>query len=106
MNGFTILLTQNAKEYFEKKIEKDKALQIRLKSSGCSGYSYVLNVVDKTPENITLQSIPFDILEEDKLALNDTIIDVKREGLNSKVIFENPQAFNHCGCGESFSIRN
>lgn len=33
MNGFTILLTQNAKEYFEKKIEKDKALQIRLKSS-------------------------------------------------------------------------
>lgn len=105
MNAFTILLTPSAKEYFSNKVGKDKTLQIRLKSSGCSGYSYIMNIVEKSSSNLYFQSISFDILEEDRVVLNDVIIDVKKDGLNSKVVFENPQAFNHCGCGESFSIR-
>jgi Fe-S cluster assembly iron-binding protein IscA len=44
-------------------------------------------------------------LDSDKEYLNDTLIDYKKDGLSSKIVFENPQAFNHCGCGESFSIR-
>lgn len=105
MNNFAILLTSQAEEYFSKKINQEKAIQIRLKRSGCSGHSYVLNIVEKTPDNIMLRSIPFDILDEDKSILNNVLIDVKKEGLNSKIVFENPQAFNHCGCGESFSLR-
>jgi Fe-S cluster assembly protein SufA/iron-sulfur cluster assembly protein len=105
MNDFTMLLTPSAEQYLSKKISQGKAIQIRLKHSGCSGYSYVLNIVDQSPDNIYLRSLPFDIIDKDKDALNNVLIDVKKEGLNSKVVFENPQAFNHCGCGESFSIR-
>jgi iron-sulfur cluster assembly accessory protein len=105
MNNFTMLLTPSAEQYFSKKVSQEKAIQIRLKRSGCSGHSYVLNIVDKAPNNLTLRSIPFDIIDEDKAILNNVLIDVKKEGLNSKVVFENPQAINHCGCGESFSIR-
>lgn len=105
MNNFTILLTESAEKYFAKKVSQEKAIQIRLKRSGCSGHSYVLNIVDKSPDNLMLRSIPFDIIDADKSILNNVLIDVKKEGLNSKVVFENPQAFDHCGCGESFSIR-
>jgi len=105
MINFSILLTQSAEEYFAKKLTPEKAIQIRVKTSGCSGYSYVMNIVDKSPDNIILRSISFDILDKDKNMLNNVIIDVKKEGLNNKVVFDNPQAFNHCGCGESFSIR-
>jgi Fe-S cluster assembly protein SufA/iron-sulfur cluster assembly protein len=105
MNDFTMLLTPSAEQYFLKKVSQGKAIQIRLKRSGCSGYSYILDIVDQSANNLYLRSIPFDIIEQDKEALNNLLIDVKKEGLNNKIVFENPQAFNHCGCGESFSIR-
>ena len=33
-----------------------------------------------------------------------TCIDLEVEGLNSNIVFKNPNAFSYCGCGESFSL--
>lgn len=105
MNNFTILISDNAEKFLKQQIKENKAIQLRLKSSGCSGYAYVLNIIENNGNFIEIKGIPFDILDDDKKYLNDTLIDYKKEGLSSKIVFENPQAFNHCGCGESFSIR-
>jgi Fe-S cluster assembly iron-binding protein IscA len=37
--------------------------------------------------------------------LQGTTVDYVREGLNFLLKFENPNAQDHCGCGESFNIR-
>jgi len=105
MNDFTLILTEAAEEFLKKKVDSNKAIQLRIKPSGCSGYSYVLNITEKSKGNVVLRSIPFDILEQDKPFLNNTVIDIQKDNLNTKIIFNNPQAYNYCGCGESFSIR-
>ena len=33
-----------------------------------------------------------------------TVIDFTKEGLNSTITFNNPNAKDLCGCGESFSV--
>ena len=41
----------------------------------------------------------------DKVELvHGTFIDLEIEGLNSNIVFKNPNAFSYCGCGESFSL--
>lgn len=105
MNNFNIFISENAEKFLKQQVKENKAIQLRLKSSGCSGYAYVLNVIENTDNVLKIKGIPFDILDSDKEYLNDTLIDYKKDGLSSKIVFENPQAFNHCGCGESFSIR-
>ncbi len=105
MNDFAIFLSVSAKEYLAKLVNSDKAVNLSLKPSGCSGYAYSLNIVEKKDDNLILMGIPFEIKEEDKSMLNNLTIDFKKDGLNQKIVFDNPQAFNHCGCGESFGIR-
>jgi iron-sulfur cluster assembly accessory protein len=36
--------------------------------------------------------------------VNGTLIDMVTEGVNRQLRFLNPNAKDHCGCGESFSI--
>ena len=36
--------------------------------------------------------------------VHGTFIDLEIEGLNSNIVFKNPNAFSYCGCGESFSL--
>lgn len=105
MINFSIFLSKTAKDYLSKQIGGDKAVKLTLKSSGCSGYAYVLDIVEKNKDTIDIMGIPFVIKEEDKPFLNNLVIDMKKDGINNKIVFDNPQAFNHCGCGESFSIR-
>ena len=33
------------------------------------------------------------------------LIIFKKEGLNNKIVFEHPEAYHSCGCGESFAIK-
>lgn len=107
---FSIFLTDGATSHFSKLIDKeDKAVFLGVKKSGCSGFTYALNIDNLTDENSKelhiFQSIPFIIKKEDFLFLNDTVIDYKKEGLNYKIIFNNPNSDNECGCGKSFSLK-
>lgn len=100
-----MFLSKSAEDYFKNKIKDNMAIELRLKNSGCSGFAYLINIVNKSNNNILIKNIPFDILNEDKSFFNDVLIDLKKDGINSQIVFENTKAFNYCGCGESFSIR-
>ena len=101
-----ILLTQSAQEHFKRLVKDDKMISLKLKSSGCSGYSYVLDIEEKSDNGCEIiQQIPFKILPEHMSAFDNMVIDYKREGMNTKVVFDNPNVINACGCGESFGLK-
>jgi iron-sulfur cluster assembly protein len=111
LNKFNIILTPNALSHFQKITNGEKAIRLGLKKSGCSGYSYVMNTADLSAQEpqellIPIQKIPFLVQQKDLNSFENCIVDYKKEGLNYKLIFDNPNAINHCGCGESFSLPN
>lgn len=108
MNNFQLIITQKAKQYFSKHVKENQYIDLKLKPSGCSGYSTVFNILDKDAKEkyLTFNGLSFSINSSDQKSLDNTIVDLKQEGLNQKIIFENPQAIHHCGCGESFGLKN
>ena len=104
MENFSISVTNNAKAYFNN-IRNNKSIKIGIKKSGCSGYSYVLDLVDSESSNLLFNEIPFSIINDDFFALNGCEIDYKKDGFSSKIVFNNPNVVNECGCGESFNIK-
>lgn len=107
--NLTVLLTQSGKSHLEKITKNNEALVLGLKKSGCSGYSYNLStskddIIDPSLLKFNVQNVNFYIKEEHISAFDNCIIDYKKEGLNYKLVFDNPNAYNHCGCGESFNL--
>ena len=84
------------------------AVHLSLKESGCTGYMYVLDLVDEAPEASIPVQLDDDVIlyiARDALPyLQGTVIDYVRNGLNRELQFQNPNAGEYCGCGESFSI--
>lgn len=106
MKDFILFVTPKAKTYFAKHMSDSQTLSIKLKTSGCSGYSTVFNIVDKMPEAKNFNGLSIYVSEEDQIKLHETVVDIRVEGLNQKVVFDNPKAIHHCGCGESFALKD
>ncbi|HIF50409.1 MAG TPA: iron-sulfur cluster assembly accessory protein [Thiotrichaceae bacterium] len=107
----TMNLTDSAKQHIEKVLAKDEngiGLRIGVKTTGCSGYQYIIetakevNAEDKT---IVSNGINIIIDEQSLRYLAGTELDFTREGLNSGFKFKNPNVEESCGCGESFSLK-
>jgi iron-sulfur cluster assembly accessory protein len=105
----SVSLTASAQKYFTSKLVKQTGKLIRLstKESGCTGFSYVLDIVDVALEEDTVLSfgeITFAVDSQSVTMLKGTEIDLVREGVNEVVKFNNPNVVAECGCGESFSV--
>ena len=88
---------------------RGKGLGVRLgvKTSGCSGMAYVIEFVDETNEDDTIfedHGVKVIIDKKSLIYLDGTELDFGKEGLNEGFKFNNPNAKNQCGCGESFTI--
>lgn len=105
MNEVYLVITPEAKKYLEKIVPSEKSLKIDLKPSGCSGYSYKLTVEGHENKTHIFHGINFSLSSDSLNFLNNSIIDYQKEGLNKKLVINSPQAQNHCGCGESFSLK-
>jgi len=84
----------------------EKGLRISVTGGGCSGLSYKIEFSQfKEKDNIlSLDNISILIDPKSAIYLKGVTLDFK-DGLNGKgFVFENPNAKNTCGCGESFSI--
>ncbi len=106
-----VILTEAALGHLKKILEKREAglgLRISTKTTGCSGFSYVVEVVDEIkpddhvfPQHdgalvlIDAKSYPF---------IQGLQVDYVKNGLNQGFKFTNPNAMGICGCGESFSV--
>ena len=82
-------------------------LRVAVKGGGCSGLTYVLNIVDQPEDNDKVVEENGVVLCVDKKSyvfLAGTVLDYSG-GLNGKgFVFNNPQAKTSCGCGTSFSV--
>jgi iron-sulfur cluster assembly protein len=86
---------------------KGVGIRLGVKTTGCSGLSYVLEFVDSVEASDTLfPQEGFDLVVDPKsLAyLDGTELDFVKEGLNEGFKFNNPNVKNECGCGESFHV--
>ena len=105
-----ISLTEHAAEKVKTQLEnRGKGLGIRVgvKTSGCSGLSYVLEYVD-TPNELddVWESNGVKIYSDPKslVYIAGLNMDWKRNGLNEGFEFNNPNETARCGCGESFKV--
>ncbi len=110
-NETTINLTDSAKEHVLKVLAKDEngiGLRIGVKTTGCSGYQYVIETAKELNEEdkeIESNGVKIIIDEQSLRYLAGTELDFTREGLNSGFKFRNPNVEESCGCGESFSLK-
>ena len=82
-------------------------IRLGVKTTGCSGLSYVLEFVDKSDDNdLVVVSGDAKLFIDPKSFsfLDGTQLDFVKEGLNEGFQFKNPNVKNECGCGESFHV--
>ncbi len=105
-----ICVTKAAAAHIKGVIEKRHGIGFKLavKNSGCSGYSYIMDIADKIGENDKVfqsEGVQVIIPKESLDYLEGTEIDLSVQGLNRKLVFHNPHAVDACGCGESFNLK-
>lgn len=92
----------------EQDLPVDKtSLRVGVKGGGCSGFNYVLDLVEEEPgesdEVLESQGIKIVVDSRSLLYLTGVEIDYKDEVYQSGFTFKNPNATSTCGCGHSFS---
>ena len=106
----SISLTSSAAERVRSHLaSRGRGLGLRLgvKTTGCSGFSYVINYADDaSPEDAVFESEGVSVyVDRAALAMLDgTQVDFVRQGLNEAFSFHNPNVKAECGCGESFTV--
>jgi len=104
-----IRVTERAAAHFRAQLARHAgaiAVRLSVEPSGCSGFGYrvdpspAIRDGDRVFENhgvrivIDPSSLPY---------LHGSTLDVVQEGLGRRLRFDNPNARQSCGCGESFS---
>ncbi|KAF0247647.1 MAG: iron-sulfur cluster assembly protein [bacterium] len=97
------------KEILQEQNVADGGLRVGVKSGGCSGLSYVLDMdSQQRPGDKVFERNGAKIFVDLKsyLFLNGMIVDYKDEGalMGRGFKFVNPNSAGECGCGESFTV--
>jgi len=107
----TVSMTDAAIAYARKQLQSSdtaKGIAVGIKKSGCSGFKYDLQLIEDLKGNEKAFELADDVIlyvtAEALPYVNGTEIDYTKEGLNSTMKFNNPNAKDECGCGESFNI--
>jgi iron-sulfur cluster assembly protein len=103
-----IVLSAAAARHFASQLAKRPgaaAVRLAVQAAGCSGYRYRVDHADA----IGAQDVVFESngirIAVDPASLphvQGTTLDVVQEGLSRRLRFDNPNAAQTCGCGESF----
>ena len=105
-----ISMSQAAADHVHRYLaNRGQGLGVRLgvRTTGCSGMAYVLEFVDDIAEQDEVfesRGVKVVIDPKSMVYLNGTELDYVKEGLNEGFQFNNPNAKNECGCGESFNV--
>ncbi|QQD17127.1 iron-sulfur cluster assembly accessory protein [Spongiibacter nanhainus] len=105
-----VTVTDAAQAHFQKQLAEKPSGAVRLsvKSSGCTGYKYVIDIVEQGQEGdvaLKLDNGLTLLVASDAMGMvRGTEIDYTREGLNQMLKFNNPNVSDECGCGESFNV--
>lgn len=104
-------LTDRALARFRHLLETrgEGAVGIRLgvKTTGCSGYSYVMDFareVGPGDRQVVQDGVVLVVDGKAAALLAGTEIDWIEDGLGAQFVFRNPNEKARCGCGESFAV--
>lgn len=110
-NSEVVHVTDAAVEHFRKQIRSSaeaRAVRLSVKESGCTGFMYVVDLVPEAGADDLHMPLGDDVellIDRDSLSVvTGTEIDLVQEGVNRQLRFLNPNAKDHCGCGESFNV--
>ena len=108
----SIDVTESAARQIQKQLQKRGSglgLRLGVKTSGCSGYAYVLDAVEApAAEDLAMNVGDGVTVFVDPASLpmiNGMEVDYVKEGLNRTIQFRNPNVTGQCGCGESFTVK-
>lgn len=106
-----LVVTESAKNHFIKKITTQAnmiGIRFSVKKTGCSGLSYVVEYIDSKKEGDMIQPLTEQYnLYIDPMSypfIKGVRVDYVKDGLQAKLVFDNPNQTGQCGCGESFTI--
>lgn len=105
-----ILMTETAASKVKNQLQnrsRGYGIKVGVKSSGCSGLSYVLEYVDTVnSDDLVFNCYGVNVYVDPKshICLDGMTLDWKKEGLNEGFDFQNPNVKDECGCGESFRV--
>jgi len=112
INQCELTMTDSACRYLEGlrvKQRSDMWLRVCMKPTGCSGWEYVTTFESKPHVgDVTLEcrGIKICLPEKQVIDFYGTCLDLRLEALGqSKIVFLNPNAVDHCGCGDSFALK-
>ncbi|MEY4853294.1 MAG: hypothetical protein RIS99_1689 [Bacteroidota bacterium] len=106
----TLKVSETAKleltRLIQQETDSNKMLRVGVKGGGCSGLSYILDFDFATDQDNVVEVDGLKILvnKAHELYLAGTILNYESGLGNRGFVFENPNAKETCGCGESFSI--
>lgn len=109
-NTANIQITESARKHIKHQLDLTGAQYLRLgvKESGCNGYMYMLDFHESlAPTDHCFEfgdDVKLCVHAEDLNMVRGTEVDMITEGLNSALVFKNPNATSYCGCGESFAV--
>ena len=109
---YQIFVSAKAAEQIKLQLQKrntpDAYLRLGIKGGGCSGYSYVLQFEDQSPQarDLVFESEGIRVVVDAKsvIYLNDSTLDWEKTLMSQGFKFRNPQEKSSCGCGESFTV--
>jgi len=87
--------------------EGRSALRLGVEKTGCSGWAYTVQLDDEArPDDTVVEEKGIRILIDAASLpfLKGSAIDFAADGLSRTFRFDNPNATEECGCGESFTI--
>jgi iron-sulfur cluster assembly protein len=103
-----IVLSAAAARHFASQLAKRPgaaAVRLAVQAAGCSGYRYRVDHADAIgAEDVVFESNGIRIAVDPASLphVQGTTLDVVEEGLSRRLRFDNPNAAQTCGCGESF----
>jgi iron-sulfur cluster assembly protein len=81
---------------------KGIGLRLGVRTSGCSGMAYKLDLSTRCCDDVVFESNGVKVIVDPKSCLTSTAPNwIRREGLNEGFKFNNPNVKDQCGCGES-----
>lgn len=105
-----ISLTESAARHMQDALHnrrKGIGMRIGVRTSGCSGFAYLLEFADQLFEGdieLADRGVNLIINKKDLVYLQGMEIDYIKKGLNEGFEFQNPNEKARCGCGESFTV--
>ena len=99
---------RHVKEFAAAEGNSEADIRVGVKGGGCSGLTYILEIVDEEPLDsdkvIEDQDVRLYVNKKSYVFLAGTVLEYSG-GLNGKgFVFNNPNAKTTCGCGTSFSV--